>query len=312
VVSVVTIGGGEAYIYISLAKIVTKFEQYTNLLIVDMAELTFSDIPTDLIWAHILPKDPETCFSLFQHARSADDHNFLKSYGLLAVKEISKPEWYTPQNIHCLTYMITHLDHKELVSWLRYLGVPYPCEGGSRYMRDIVWDALIRRNDPDITRIVLHACGCNDNAPCCNCASEVVDLAINRGNLSTMKDTWEAGGLFQTHHLFQCIDKGNRVLTEFMFKVMQDDDYQCEYTSYHIKYMMPYMTEVYASFDDDYMTQLYDVLLQTSQKANSMTKHGRWVRKQLQRVQKLCKVPGFRNMAIDFMRYALDEAEWDD
>lgn len=260
------------------------------------------NIPSELIWAHILPQlDINSYLDLFRKARDDNDHNFILNYIIQSYKFIYPDDIIDSCENSVLMeeivlYSIKYLTEIDLFDLINTINFPYLCIwpsiDTSKY-----WNAIIKRNNINILQFFI----------CCqNCAWDALFSAIDNNNENLIKFIINNGYkecMFFRHYL-KIIILCNDSLWNYLLDLLKDELFRLNtfneaniynnfiYNSLLVNDVNDINNIINISYDEIY----YD--LSIAIKPNN--KHAKKIKKKLRRLQKILKCPGLVNIIASY------------
>jgi hypothetical protein len=246
------------------------------------------DLPHDIIRSHVLPNmGAQDVRFLLEKSRETNDVDFVKNYLLPAYQSMGLKE-DTEMRIRdeMVKSAIDILPFEQLVRFLTDVEFPLMCESNSTYENfQQIWHHVIRRYE--------HRC-LHCFVTCCpQCTWAAYHAAIDVNILTAFQDLMAHSAHYPSFdHILRLLLKHDRLAINTIIDYLNDDD--------HISFKNDLRT-VCNEFMDmandldswiDAEDVPWDMVHQVSRVSNSSnSKHGRWVLKQLRRIQKAVGVP---------------------
>lgn len=265
------------------------------------------DLPYDIVRAHVLPNmNSEDIGFLLEKSIESKDTDFMKNYLLPAYQTIGISKNVTSLRCKMAKSAIDILPFDNLVRFLTDIEFPHMCDcyDFSHEEFQQIWHHVIRRYEHQCLHCFVTCC------PQCTWAAYHASIDVNI--LSAFHDLMAHSAHYPSFdHILRLLLKHERLTIDRIIDYLSDEHHVVFKNNLYAE-CREYMDNLNSWIDASNVP--LDLMHHVSRLATcSNSKHGRWVWKQLKRIQKAIRLPKFAPMMrqlaknIDTMPNIYDE-----
>lgn len=247
-------------------------------------------IPSELLWAHILPQmEADDFHELFDISSQKNDHSFIQNFMIPAYQQIhpdciNSEEEITKRD-EIVKYVIKKLTFEQVQSFLNNVQFPRMCCGKFTDYQDI-WRTIIKTENTELIHMFITDC------PHCTCSAYHATIDI-RSTFAFQELITHSEYFPKIQHFIRLVLTENKINTDLFINHITMFTSLRKALHEESMYILDKLNNDANSTITNESCYVYDLLEELSNELHKQHKKSRWMHKQLRRFQKNVQIPGF-------------------